>query len=86
MTTYNTKSLFLMTLLQSRVIRISTASILAGIFIGLVGGAFRYLLIAADSRRNALISWAHAWPYVGWLAPVALGLVGAAATPKRLQW
>ena len=75
----NTKSLFLMTLLKARVIRISTASILAGIFIGLVGGAFRYLLIAADSQRNALIAWAHAWPCIGWLAPVALGLVGAAA-------
>jgi chloride channel protein, CIC family len=69
----------LMTLLNSRVIRISTASILAGIFIGLVGGAFRYLLIAADDWRNLLIAWAHRWPYIGWVAPVALGLVGAAA-------
>ncbi len=67
-----------MTLLNSRVIRISTASILAGVFVGLVGGAFRYLLIAADDRRNALIVWAHRWPHIGWLAPVALGLVGAA--------
>jgi CIC family chloride channel protein len=69
----------LMTLLNSRVIRISTASILAGIFIGLVGGAFRYLLVAADDWRNLLIAWAHRWPYIGWVAPVALGLVGAAA-------
>jgi CIC family chloride channel protein len=68
-----------MTLLNSRVIRISSASILAGTFVGLVGGAFRYLLIAADSGRDALIAWAHRWPYMGWLAPVALGLVGAAA-------
>ncbi len=68
-----------MTLLNSRVIRISTASILAGVLIGLVGGAFRYLLIAADSWRDALIAWAHRWPHIGWLAPVALGLVGAAA-------
>src|SRR5271166_3729649 len=66
-----------MTFLNSRIIRISIASILAGIFIGLVGGAFRYLLIAADNQRNALIAWAHAWPYIGWLPPVALGLVGA---------
>ena len=64
-------------MLNSRVIRISTASLLAGIFIGLVGGAFRYLLIAADNQRTALIAWAHAWPYIGWLAPVALGVVGA---------
>jgi CIC family chloride channel protein len=65
-------------LLNSRVIRISAGSILAGILIGLVGGAFRYLLIVLDSWRDALIVWAHAWPYIGWLAPVALGLGGAA--------
>jgi CIC family chloride channel protein len=67
-----------MALLNSRVIRISIASILTGVLIGLVGGAFRYLLIAADGWRDALIASAHRWPYMGWLAPVALGLVGAA--------
>ena len=71
-------SLLLMKLLNSRVIRISIASILTGILIGLVGGAFRYCLIAADKGRDELIAWAHAWPYVGWLAPVALGFMGAA--------
>src|SRR5271166_204495 len=50
----------IMKLLNSRVIRISTAC-----------------LIAADNGRVALIAWAHAWPYIGWLAPVALGLAGA---------
>jgi chloride channel protein, CIC family len=64
--------------LTSRVIRLSTASLLAGVLIGLVGGAFRYCLIAADNGRSALIVWAHAWPYIGWLAPVVLGLAGAA--------
>src|SRR5271165_22766 len=68
----------LMTLLNSRVVRISTGSILTGILIGLVGGAFRYCLITANSKRDALIAWAHAWPHIGWLAPLALGLVGAA--------
>src|SRR5271167_1877675 len=70
--------LSLMKLLNSRVIRISTASILTGILIGSVGGAFRYCLIAADTQRDGLIAWARAWPYMGWLVPVALGLVGAA--------
>ncbi len=65
--------------INSRIVRISTASVLAGIFVGLVGGAFRHFLIAADGRRDALIAWAHAWPYAGWLAPVAVGLLGAAA-------
>ena len=66
-----------MTLLNSRVTRISTVSILTGICIGLIGGAFRYLLIAADNWRDALIGWAHTSPHIGWLAPVALGLAGA---------
>src|SRR5271167_1009864 len=66
-----------MKVLNSRVIRISTASILAGICIGLVGGAFRYCLIAADNGRDALIERAHTWPYIGWLAPIALSLAGA---------
>ena len=64
--------------MNSRVLRISTASLLAGILIGVVGGAFRYLLIAADGLRDTLILRAHAWPLTGWLAPVALGLLGAA--------
>jgi chloride channel protein, CIC family len=70
--------LYIMTLFHSRVIRISTASILAGVLIGLVGGAFRYLLIIADTWRDALVTWSHSWPRMGWMAPVALGLVGAA--------
>src|SRR5664279_4265658 len=67
-----------MMLLNSRLIRVSTASILTGILIGLVGGAFRYCLTIANAERNALIAWAHPWPHIGWLAPLALGLVGAA--------
>ncbi len=66
-----------MKILNSRVVRISIASILTGSLIGLVGGAFRYCLIAVDSGRNALIAGAHAWPHLGWLAPVALALTGA---------
>jgi chloride channel protein, CIC family len=67
-----------MTLLTSRVIRISVASLLTGLLIGVVGGAFRFCLIAADHGRDAFISWAHGSPHIGWVAPVALGLVGAA--------
>lgn len=66
-----------MKILNSRVIRISIASILTGSLIGLVGGAFRYCLIAVDNGRNALTTGAHAWPHLGWTAPVALALAGA---------
>ena len=66
-----------MKVLNSRVIRLATASVLTGALIGMVGGAFRYCLISADNLRGVLVVWAHTWPYIGWVAPVLLGLVGA---------
>ena len=66
--------------LDYRAVRIAGASLLTGLMIGAVGGAFRLLLSKADDLRHALVVWAHAWPYLGWLAPVALGTLGAAAT------
>ena len=66
-----------MALLNSRVVRISVASLVTGLLIGAVGGAFRLLLIKADVLRDELVLWAHMWPYTGWLVPVAVGLVGA---------
>ena len=66
-----------MMLFNSRLIRLTLASILGGLLIGLVGGAFRYLLITLDGLRTELILWAHARPLIGWLAPVALGAAGA---------
>ena len=66
-----------MTLLNSRVIRLATASIIGGILIGVVGGAFRYFLISSDSLRTVLIAWAHRQPHLGWIFPVALGAAGA---------
>ena len=59
-------------------VRIAAASLLTGLMIGAVGGAFRLLLSKADDLRYALVVWVHAWPYLGWLAPVALGTLGAA--------
>ncbi len=66
-----------MTPLTSRVIRIAAASLLAGLLIGIVGGAFRFLLGTVDSLRNQLVYWAHAWPFLGWIFPVLLGAFGA---------
>ena len=66
-----------MTLLKLRTIRILTASLFTGLLIGVVGGLFRLLLATADNLRNALITWAHTWVYIGWLAPLGLGLIGA---------
>ena len=67
-----------MALLNSRVVRISSASLATGLLIGGVGTAFRVLLIKADVLRDELVLWAHKWPYAGWLVPMAVGLVAAA--------
>jgi chloride channel protein, CIC family len=63
--------------LNYRAVRITAASLLTGALIGAVGAAFRFLLGKANDLRGALVVWAHAWPYLGWLAPVALGTLGA---------
>ena len=58
------------TRLNLRVIRIATASLVTGVMIGLVGGAFRYCLRGFDGLRDAVVHAADAWPYTGWLMPV----------------
>jgi CIC family chloride channel protein len=67
-----------MSVLNLRIIRITFASLLTGLMIGVVGGIFRTLLVIADRMREALVVKAHSWPYAGWLAPLALGMTGAA--------
>ncbi len=66
-----------MAFLNSRLIRLAMASVLGGLLIGLVGGAFRYLLITSDRMRTQMIVWAHSFAYFGWLFPVLLGAAGA---------
>jgi len=66
-----------MKLLNPRLFRIATASILGGLLIGLVGGGFRFFLITSDNLRSRMIAWAHAWPHAGWLLAVAVGAAGA---------
>ena len=39
---------------------------------------FRLLLFVAGNLRGAFVIWAHAWPYIGWLGPVTIGLLCAA--------
>ena len=69
-----------MTLLNSRVIRIVSASVLGGILIGVVGGAFRYLLITSDNLRGSLIAWAHA------LAAMLVGCCPSRSAPAEPGW
>ena len=63
---------------NSRVVRLSAASLLTGLLTGIVGGLFRLLLAAADHLRGTFVTWTHAWPHMGWLGPVTMGLACAA--------
>jgi CIC family chloride channel protein len=53
----------------------------SGIATGIVGAAFRVCLNHADALRSGIITWAHQWPLVGWVLPVAIAalLVGLAS-------
>ncbi|MGE2737722.1 chloride channel protein [Mycolicibacterium vaccae] len=53
-----------------------------GFVVGIVGGAFRWCLQAADAIRTDLIAWAHQLSGPGWLVPVAV--VAACATVAGL--
>ncbi len=57
--------------------RLFPRAALVGLLAGLVAVAFRVVLAAADSLRNALIAWAHHFPLFGWLFPVCFSAAGA---------
>lgn len=61
---------------------LSAAAIVAGVVIGLVGGAFRWCLQAAESLRVDVVEWAQRLPGPGWLVP--MGVVAACATAAAL--
>jgi len=56
---------------------LAATATLAGIVIGLVGGAFRWCLQHAEGLRLDLIAWAHHLPGPGWLIPIAAAALGA---------
>ncbi len=67
-----------MPVLDSRVVRITLASLVAGALMGVVGGLFELLLVHANGLRNEVVARAHTWPHFGWLVPVVLISLGAA--------
>jgi chloride channel protein, CIC family len=60
---------------DTRLLRMTVASVLAGVLIGVVGGAFRWCLEQAEHGRDALVVWSHGRPFVGWIVPVVAALV-----------
>ncbi len=61
-----------------RLIRLTIASVLAGVAIGVVGGAFRWCLAQAEHWRDVLIAWTHGAPWIGWIVPVIVTFVAVA--------
>ena len=60
----------------------TTATLIASVGIGLVGGAFRWSLAYAEQLRVAVTGWAHG-QVLGWLVPVA-GVAACAALAHLL--
>ncbi len=62
---------------RSGLVLLCTLAALAGVAIGFVGGAFRWLLLQADRLRLELMDWAHTVGGPSWLAPVLVVAAGA---------
>ncbi len=65
---------------------VCVAAMIAGVFIGFIGGAFRWCLQKADVLRVDLSEWAHQLPGPGWLIPMAATAVGAALAAAVVRW
>jgi CIC family chloride channel protein len=67
-------------------VHICVTAIVAGVLIGLVGGAFRWCLQKADELRIDLVEWAHQLPGPGWLVPMAAAAAGATLAALIVRW
>src|SRR4051812_33193177 len=67
-------------------VRICATSIVAGVLIGFVGGAFRWCLHKADGLRVDFVDWAHKLPGPGWLVPMAAAAAGATLAALIVRW
>src|SRR5215813_10143026 len=63
---------------DARLIRVTIASVIAGVLIGVVGGSFRWCLAHSEQLRDRLIVWSHGYPYFGWIVPVLVALIAVA--------
>ncbi|AZG46478.1 ClC family H(+)/Cl(-) exchange transporter [Gordonia insulae] len=59
---------------------------LAGAVAGFVGGAFRWLLEHMDRWRADIVDWAHAHSAWGWIIPIVISALAAAAAAAIARW
>lgn len=67
-------------------VRVCLTAASAGIVIGVVGGAFRWCLQAADRLRAAFVEWSQGLPGPGWLIPIAAVAAGATLAALVVRW
>src|ERR1700754_2255185 len=67
-------------------VHICVTAIVAGVFIGFVGGAFRWCLQTADDLRIDFVDLAHKLPGPGWLVPMAAAAAGATLAALIVRW
>ena len=67
-------------------VRICVTATIAGAVIGFIGGAFRWLLEAADRLRVQFVEWSQHLPGPGWLIPVAAAAFGATLAALVVRW
>jgi CIC family chloride channel protein len=65
---------------------ICVTAVLAGAVIGLIGGAFRWCLQAAERLRADLVEWAERLPGPGWLVPIAAVATCATVAALIARW
>ncbi|ULP35777.1 ClC family H(+)/Cl(-) exchange transporter [Mycolicibacterium rufum] len=65
---------------------LAVTATLAGVVIGIIGGAFRWCLQTAERLRLDLVDWAHHLPGPGWLIPVVAAAAGAGLAAVFVRW
>lgn len=68
------------------IVLICATAMVAGVVIGLVGGAFRWCLKTADVLRVDLVDWAHRLAGPGWLVPMVTAAAGATLAALVVRW
>jgi chloride channel protein, CIC family len=62
---------------QTGIATICAIAAVAGVFIGFVGGAFRWCLVRADDWARDVVEWSEDLAGFGWVIPLALAAVAA---------
>lgn len=69
-----------------QLLTIVAIALVGGVLTGALGAAFRWSLAAADRARVDIAHWAHQWPWLGILIPVAVSAVAVGLARLITTW